>query len=114
MINSIDIYEFGWRVLFFFYFADCWKVNQKNWQNCFQSKSQMNSNMRSNGPLLDESILSLDPDKIFELQNIDQVKELVRKLQHETDRKREELRQELMNNLDIWVKSWFLMYEFQP
>ena len=61
----------------------------------------MNSNMRSNGPLLDESILSLDPDKIFELQNIDQVKELVRKLQHETDRKREELRQELMNNLDI-------------
>ena len=57
--------------------------------------------MRSNGPLLDESILSLDPDKIFELQNIDQVKELVRKLQHETDRKREELRQELMNNLDI-------------
>ena len=61
----------------------------------------MNSNMRSNGPLLDESILSLDPDKIFELRNIDQVKELVRKLQHETDRKREELRQELMNNLDI-------------
>ena len=61
----------------------------------------MNSNMRSNGPLLDESILSLDPDKIFELQNIDQVKELVRKLQHETDRKREELRQELMNNLVI-------------
>ena len=61
----------------------------------------MNSNMRSNGPLLDESVLSLDPDKIFELQNIDQVKELVRKLQHETDRKREELRQELMNNLDI-------------
>ena len=73
----------------------------------------MNSNMRSNGPLLDESILSLDPDKIFELQNIDQVKELVRKLQHETDRKREELRQELMNNLDIWVKSWFLIDEFQ-
>ena len=74
----------------------------------------MNSNVRSNGPLLDESILSLDPDKIFELQNIDQVKELVRKLQHETDRKREELRQELMNNLDIWVKSWFLIDEFQP
>ena len=69
--------------------------------------------MRSNGPLLDESILSLDPDKIFELQNIDQVKELVRKLQHETDRKREELRQELMNNLVIWVKSWFLIDEFQ-
>ena len=48
--------------------------------------------MRSNGPLLDESILSLDPDKIFELHNIDQVKDLVRQLQHETDRKREELR----------------------
>ena len=52
----------------------------------------MTSKMRSNGPLLDESILSLDPDKIFELHNIDQVKDLVRKLQHETDRKREELR----------------------
>ena len=60
----------------------------------------MNSNMRSNGPLLDDSILSLDPDQIFELQNIDQVKELVRKLQHETDRKREELRQEPLNYLD--------------
>ena len=52
----------------------------------------MNSKMGSNGPLIDDAILSLDPDQIFELQNIDQVKELVRKLQHETDRKREELR----------------------
>ena len=52
----------------------------------------MNTKMGSNGPLIDDAILSLDPDQIFELQNIDQVKELVRKLQHETDRKREELR----------------------
>ena len=52
----------------------------------------MNSKMGSNGPLIDDAILSLDPDQIFELQNIDQVKELVRRLQHETDRKREELR----------------------
>ena len=41
---------------------------------------------------VDESLLSTDPDKIFEEQSIDQIKELLRGLQHESDRKREELR----------------------
>lgn len=41
---------------------------------------------------MDLSLLSLDPDKIFESNSIDQVKDLVRNLQRESDRKREELR----------------------
>ena len=35
---------------------------------------------------------SANPDKIFQEQNIDQIKDLLRSLQHESDRKREELR----------------------
>ena len=41
---------------------------------------------------VDESLLSLDPDQIFENRSIDQIKDLLRGLQHESDRKREELR----------------------
>lgn len=41
---------------------------------------------------IDDNLLSMDPDKIFELNSIDQVKDLVRSLQRESDRKREELR----------------------
>lgn len=43
-------------------------------------------------PQLDDSVLAMEPDKIFESMSIDQIKDLIRGLQHETDRKREELR----------------------
>ena len=41
---------------------------------------------------IDESLLELEPDKIFEVKTINEVKDLIRGLQSETDRKREELR----------------------
>ena len=41
---------------------------------------------------IDEALLDLEPDKIFEVKTISEVKDLIRGLQHETDRKREELR----------------------
>ena len=46
----------------------------------------------ANWPQVDESLLSLDPDQIFENRSIDQIKDLLHGLQHESDRKREELR----------------------
>ena len=54
----------------------------------------MASKPRSLSSSFDESMLSsnVDPDKIFQEQNIDQIKDLLRSLQHESDRKREELR----------------------
>ncbi len=45
-----------------------------------------------NGPVFDEALLALDPDEVFKAKNIDQVKDLTRNLQRESDRKREELR----------------------
>ena len=47
---------------------------------------------KANWPQVDESLLSLDPDQIFENRSIDQIKDLLHGLQHESDRKREELR----------------------
>ena len=41
---------------------------------------------------IDKTMTNMDPDKIFETKTIDEVKDLVRKLQYETDCKREELR----------------------
>ena len=53
------------------------------------SKVKMGTKRRSG---IDEAMLDLESDKIFEVKTIGEVKDLIRGLQHETDRKREELR----------------------
>ena len=57
---------------------------------------------------IDEAMLDLESDKIFEVKTIGEVKDLIRGLQHETDRKREELRSLVGERYRDWATIWSL------